>query len=125
MVFQFRGNYLSLMAGPPCHSADLVPFPHPIATFYKRYLLEMNILLKSGTLSEGILQRTIHCFLNLHFFRYFIISKAYLKGALTTIGLAVMPSLKQSHDFKLNLGELKVSLLSCTFCHISFIKIIP
>jgi hypothetical protein len=44
---------------------------------------------------------------------YFIISKAYLKGALTTIGLAVMPSLKQSHDFKLNLGELKVLDIKC------------
>ena len=43
------------------------------------------------------------------FSRYFIVSEDHLKGPVTTVGLAVMPTSPHSEEFVLNLGEVKVN----------------
>jgi hypothetical protein len=48
---------------------------------------------------------------------YFVVSPDYLKGSVTTVGLAVMPlsspSDDQSQEFTLNVGELKILDIKC------------
>ena len=100
------------MAGQVQLFIDLVHSPHPIAMFYTRYLLERGILQNSGKLSKHYYDYLYNDLINFDF-RYFIVSGKYLKGPVTTVGLALVPTDSCDkicpYEIDLNLGEVKVS----------------